>query len=163
MRKLKDHLLRRLDNNFDDDQAFSDQQRAGLLFQHDRMHPHQTLYVNYTTYDIRRGRDYLNVTSERCDIMLLSQEDTAGHQQEDTDTVWTRYWYARVTGIYHVNVLDTRQGHTFPAPIHMEFHVRWFGKDRVDGPRTVLTVSDLCLTFQTTPSAEHLDLSIQRT
>ncbi|KAI0703342.1 hypothetical protein C8T65DRAFT_258430 [Cerioporus squamosus] len=127
---LKDHVLRRLDNNFDDDHVFSNQERAALLFEHDRMYSHQTLHVNYTTYDIRRGRDFFNVSSERCDIMVLSREEQPEGRVEDTDTAWEKYWYARIIGIYHVNVVDNRPGRSTPAPVRMEFlHVRWFGKD----------------------------------
>ena len=85
--------------------------------------------INFTTYDVRRGSDTAHVGTERCDIMLLAHEDgPASHP----------YWYARILGLYHVNVrlLDVRNSDYQ----RMDFAlVRWLGRDDIEGQSNSLT------------------------
>ncbi|KAG2341710.1 hypothetical protein BDR05DRAFT_976856 [Suillus weaverae] len=53
----------------------------------------QTMQVYYTTYDLRRKYDTINPRTHS-DVMVLSGESAPRHP----------YWYARVLGIYHVEV-----------------------------------------------------------
>jgi hypothetical protein len=82
-----------------------------VFFQKDMMYQHSILHINYTTYDMRRSQDIFNPKTDHCDILLLSSEPEAAHQ----------YYYARIIGIYHVNLIykdpATHQYHTQ----HMEF------------------------------------------
>ncbi|KAI0362804.1 hypothetical protein OH77DRAFT_89642 [Trametes cingulata] len=139
MHRLKEHLLRRLDRTpgslEPSDIAITDDHQRAFHFEHDRMYRHQTMRVNYTTYDVRRGQDIIHVGTDHCNVMVHSNEDPAEslvndsgvhHEHEVADPT---FWYARVLGIYHVNVLDYRSN-TTPRPLRMEFlHVRWFGRD----------------------------------
>lgn len=77
--------------------------------------------VNYTTYDMRRKQDTVNPRT-RPDIMVLSHED-------DGDS-YHPYWYARVLGIFHVNIHHTTPHSTTPQIQKVYFlWVRWFGRD----------------------------------
>jgi hypothetical protein len=122
--KLKDHLIQRLrGDEFDGEMtAYPDEERDKVIILHNTMYSHKTLSVNYTTYDLRREQDTIN-PSTHADIMLLSQETDANRHP---------YWYARVIGIFHVNVryLDGRSHNqeTHPSRIEVLF-VRWFGRN----------------------------------
>lgn len=88
------------------------------------MYRHNIMRINYTTYDVRRAQDTINPRTDHRDIILLAPwnetiEGVSTHQ----------YLYARVLGIYHVNVIYGGQPGR-PAsyrPRRMEFlWVRWF-------------------------------------
>jgi len=68
-----------------------------MFFQNNMMYRHSILRVNYTTYDVRRAQDTINPRTNHCDIMLLSAtgDNLTAHP----------YRYARVLGIYHVNLI----------------------------------------------------------
>jgi hypothetical protein len=120
VRKLKVHLLPRIldklskERSSGDNEVLVDEGRApatsasldhnSIFFKSDRMYQHQLLRINYTTYDVRRDQDVINPRTSRCDIMLLANNDNA-----DSDTGHP-FWYARVLGIYHVNVVYTGSG-----------------------------------------------------
>lgn len=57
------------------------------------------MQVYYTTYDLRREYDTINPRAHS-DVMVLSGESAPRHP----------YWYARVLGIYHVDVWLTGNG-----------------------------------------------------
>lgn len=74
--------------------------------------------VNYTTYDIRRDQDSMNPRTS-CDVMVLSPE--TGNEAHP-------YWYARVLGVFHAEILHTGPAAANRSVQHMEFlWVRWFG------------------------------------
>jgi len=75
--------------------------------------------VNYTTYDMRRAQDYINPRTQR-DIMLLSQDSSLDAHP---------FWYARVLGIFHVEVgRITNDGQGDIKSKRKEvLWVRWFG------------------------------------
>ena len=84
------------------------------------MYQHHILWINYTTYDVRRAQDVVNPKTDRRDVMLLAtdtSDESEAHQ----------YRYARVLGIYHVNVIYTGRGMLDYRARRMEFlWVRWF-------------------------------------
>jgi hypothetical protein len=83
--------------------------------------------VNYTTYDMRREQDTINPRT-RPDIMLLSHEDS----DELEGNPYHPYWYARVLGIFHVNVKHSGPSSRTPHVQKIELlYVRWFGRDFV--------------------------------
>ncbi|KAI8973085.1 hypothetical protein BD414DRAFT_425210 [Trametes punicea] len=137
--QLKTHLFRRVirertQNLEADNVSFSDEQLRSLLFEHDRMYRHQIMRVNYTTYDVRRGQDIIHVGTDHCHVMVCANEEPSnldgnsslGEVSDDQEPIL--YWYAKVLGIYHVNVIDITE-HAL-QPRRMEFlHVRWFGRD----------------------------------
>jgi hypothetical protein len=119
--RLKDHLLARQNNiPYDgDEHAFSDEQRDSITFVGNRMYKHDVIRVNYTTYDMRRAQDSINVRTHPY-LMTLAHED------EEEGTTWHPYWYAKVLGIFHVVV--RRSG--YMETERMEFlWVHWFGRD----------------------------------
>ena len=120
--RLRDHLLARLLNRIwdGDEHNFTDAERRQVLFDNDRLYRHNTVRINYTTYDLRRAQDSIN-THSHADIMLLSHEDDGGATPPHP------YWYARVIGIYHVFVTHPTLS---PEPRRLDFlWVRWFGRD----------------------------------
>jgi hypothetical protein len=90
-----------------------------VLFKSGRMYKHQLLRINYTTYDVRRSQDLINPDSRRRDIMLLSN-----HNDNDESHPFR---YARVLGVYHVNVVYTGPGMLDYQARRLDFlWVRWF-------------------------------------
>ena len=89
-----------------------------VLFKSGRMYQHQLLRINYTTYDVRRSQDIINPNTRRRDIMLLSNdEDDESHP----------FRYARVLGVYHINVVYTGPGMLDYLARRLDFlWVRWF-------------------------------------
>jgi hypothetical protein len=117
---LKDHLLARYNNvPYDgDEHAFSDADRQTMVFLGDRMYSHNVLRINFTTYDMRRAQDSINIRTHPF-IMVLAHEN-------DVDADPHPYWYAKVLGIYHVYVRVS--DHTEPQRIEFLW-VHWFGRD----------------------------------
>ena len=116
VRKLKDHLLARILNKQHDAEPpmFTTKDRAELYIAEDRLEQRYGMSIYYTTYDLRRGRDRVNMRN-RSHIMTLSQD--AAHP----------YAYARVLGIYGLDVLH---GPTMSDEIRMDvLWVRWFEID----------------------------------
>lgn len=89
-----------------------------LFFQHDRMFRHNILRVNYTTYDVHRKQDTVNPMTPHRDIMIMADEE---------DYKCHPYMYARVLGVYHVNVTYIGPEMVDQRPRRLEFlWVRWF-------------------------------------
>ncbi|CDO78069.1 hypothetical protein BN946_scf184708.g3 [Trametes cinnabarina] len=128
--KLQTHLLACLrDNLTATNNTFTESDRRDLIIENDRIYSHQFLRINYTTYDVRRGQDLVNPSTERCDIMMLANEGLHTSDTSDNNTTGRLFWYARVLGIYHANIVDLRNG-PLAIPRRMEFlFVRWFGRD----------------------------------
>ena len=102
-----------------EEHAFSDEQRDTITFVGNYIYKHEVLRINYTTYDLRRMQDSINVRTQPY-IMTL------GHEDEEDGIKSHPYWYAKVLGIFHVNVRCS--GHI--ESDRMEFlWVHWFGRD----------------------------------
>lgn len=100
---------------------FTQAQRNGLTFINNRIYQHKVLRVNYTTYDLRRAQDSVNPRTH-ADIMVLSHEDD--------DNAYP-YWYARVVGVFHVEVQYRGSEMQDQAPKRVDFlWVRWFARNR---------------------------------
>lgn len=123
MPRLKEHLLSRiLGHNFSGDEyEYNEEERNSIILVHNRIYRHQTLRINYTTYDMRRAQDSINPNSTS-DVFVLAHEDDSADPHP--------FWYARVLGIFHAFV---RHSGTQSAPsqaCQMDFlWVRWFGRD----------------------------------
>ena len=98
MSTLKDHILVRLRHGgrvSEGDQAvFSAEDRNRVSFTYNRIYQHKVMRLNYTTYDLRRSQDSINIRTHS-DVMVIAGED-----DEDSHP----YWYARVIGIFHADV-----------------------------------------------------------
>ena len=123
---LKDHLLERLlsrHGQLDDDTPdFTDRDRFAVFIVNDQLYEHQTLQVNYTTYDARRDQDTINPRTH-ADVMFLSRDNPSAVNAHP-------YLYAQVLKIFHLRIL-----HTGPSSRDtgvQEFDVlwvRWFQRD----------------------------------
>ncbi|KAH9478851.1 hypothetical protein JR316_0009313 [Psilocybe cubensis] len=122
MLRLKTHLYACLSgvNEFSD--SIGTHERLQITILGDRIYEHQVLRINYTSYDMRRIQDTLKPNSSRCDIMVLASNKGADQQVHP-------YWYARIIGIYHANVVISTPDDYYRASKHkVDFlHVRWLG------------------------------------
>lgn len=92
-----------------------------VLFKDDRMYRHHLARFNYTTYDVRRAQDVVNPGTSHRDIMLLASPSDIGGDSEHP------FLYARVLGIYHVNVVYIGEGMLDYRARKVDFlWVRWF-------------------------------------
>ena len=117
--KLKNHILQRLMLSGEPGDKFTQAQCNALAIINNRIYCHKVLHINYTTYDLQRAQDLLNPHTHS-DIMVLSHEDTENPHP---------YWYARIIGIFHVDV--RYHGPEIPdhAPKCIDLlWVRWFAR-----------------------------------
>ncbi|EGN92234.1 hypothetical protein SERLA73DRAFT_66092, partial [Serpula lacrymans var. lacrymans S7.3] len=85
----------------------------------------KVLHINYTIYDMCQEHDSVNPRT-RCDVMVFSREKKRGGHS---------YWYTRVLGVFHTQVLHVSLGSKDNRPQRMEFlWVCWLGLD-LEHPR----------------------------
>ncbi|OCH83554.1 hypothetical protein OBBRIDRAFT_742975, partial [Obba rivulosa] len=122
--KLTDHILARLsgqDYN-DDEREYSSAERQTVRFMRNKLYQHKKLQINFTTYDMRRRQESINPRT-RSDIMLLA------HENDDELVKWP-FWYARVVGIFHVNVMHEQRPRQWSPEQQINFLlVRWYGRN----------------------------------
>jgi hypothetical protein len=122
--KLKNHLHGRLlghDFDGDDELELSDEDRNSVRILNNRIYAAKVLRVNYTTYDIRRDQDSMNPRTH-CDVMVISPEKADGAHP---------FWYARVLGVFHTDVLHVGSQARNRSVQRMEvLWVRWFGVEQ---------------------------------
>ncbi|KAG9074741.1 hypothetical protein FRC06_010494, partial [Ceratobasidium sp. 370] len=92
---LKEHLLLRFGVSPAENLSFTELQKQQLVIPSGTLIQHATIHVAYTTYDVRRSEDVINPRTKHHFIMVPSRDDDSDHP----------FWYAKVMGIYHVNVL----------------------------------------------------------
>ena len=135
--KLNDHLLPRVRDILRQEAPLSgdesnypqaglsalqglDTEKYPIFIKGNRMYRHNLARFNYTTYDIRRDEDVINPSTSHRDIMVLSNNTDNGGSNHP-------FLYARVLGIYHVNVVYTGEGSLDYVARRVEFlWVRWF-------------------------------------
>ncbi|KAF9777709.1 hypothetical protein BJ322DRAFT_1015498, partial [Thelephora terrestris] len=116
--KLKDHLLARiLNRQYDPDPpTFTGKDRGDLYIAEDRLEQRYGMNLYHTTYNLRRGKDRVNMQN-RSHVITLSRANNSNHP----------YSYARVLGIFKVDVLH---GPTMSDEVRMDvLWVRWFKLD----------------------------------
>ncbi|KAK7437003.1 hypothetical protein VKT23_006712 [Stygiomarasmius scandens] len=125
-RKLRTHLLGRLQRReFDGDthDDFNDDELEQVAIVQNQFFSVKTFRINYTTYDVRRDQDVINPRTDHCTVMVRSPETALNAHP---------FWYARVLGVFHADVVyfDTREGKPKSSQQRMEFlWVRWFGDE----------------------------------
>ncbi|KIL62147.1 hypothetical protein M378DRAFT_13086 [Amanita muscaria Koide BX008] len=118
--RLKTHILVRLRNlqYNGDEYQFTDDELNDIIILDDTLYRHKVLRINYTTYDLRRDQDSVNPRNH-ADIKVLADEEGS--------TSMHPYWYARVLGVFHVNIYlksDASRKHQ-----RVDFlWVHWFGR-----------------------------------
>lgn len=101
-----------------------------ISIENDKIYSHQTLRINFTTYDVRRDQDVVNPSGDKRFVMVKSQADDAEHQSTE-DAPFTLFWFAEVLGIYHANVFVRSTG----EKQRFDFlWVRWLGNEPDDNP-----------------------------
>jgi hypothetical protein len=133
--QILDYLFARLTNAVYswDTPLFTDTDYNRIIVIKDKIYPHATLKINYTTYDLHRQQDslksYLHILpkekgvksghSPRSFIMLASEET-------GKDRGYHPFWYAQVLGIFHVNARLVGEPRDATKRIHFLW-VKWFG------------------------------------
>ena len=113
-------LGRLLERNYEGDSygEFTEEERNTVQIAGERIYQCKTMRINYTTYDVRRDTDTINIGSYP-DIMIKSPETGSDAQP---------YWYARVIGVFHALVSSSHAGIPERSLCRMDFlWVRWFG------------------------------------
>ncbi len=115
--RLRDHLLARcLGREFDgDEHQFSTEERNTIRVEYDELREHNTMQINYTTYDGRRDQDSFNPRT-RFDVMVLSREEGADAHP---------YWYARIIKIFEVTIRHVPAGTEGWAAERRHMDVLW--------------------------------------
>lgn len=108
-----------------------------IFFKHDRIYCHNIMRINYTTYDVYRGQDTINPNTSHRDIMVLAND-------RDDPTSTCRFLFARVVGIYHMNVIYTGPGMMDYHPRRMEVLWVWWYQQIMDGSWTSHTLDRIC-------------------
>jgi len=139
MTKLNTHLLPRVQErleelrNLQGETSASKSPNVGLyehtkqlalnsiIIKDNRMYLHKLARFYNTTYDVRRSEDVINPGTSHRDVMLLS--DPLARNDFPTHP----FLYARVLGIYHVNVVYSGPGMLNYEAMRFDFlWVRWF-------------------------------------
>lgn len=107
--------------------SYSDADRMEIKIMNDRIYRHQTIRTLYTTYDKRRDYDTLN-PSRHANIMVLAPDEEASFASKQHP-----YWYARIFGIFHADVLYTGAGAKSGRAQRVDFlWVRWYDSEMSD-------------------------------
>jgi hypothetical protein len=117
--KLATHCAMRLVASLPPDQVPDLESVAQeIVIKHNRVYSHKRLRLNYTTYDVQRAQDTITVGTDKCDIMLLSND-------ADAETEQTAFRYARVLRVLTVYVV-----HPTLAPTPLRIELLWVRRFR---------------------------------
>jgi hypothetical protein len=136
--KLKAHLLSRVKQSLGLDtesrahvsgdtplHVHESDEGRGVLIKNDCMYKHRLFRINYTTYDVRRDQDVINPGTPHYNIMMLA--DPVSDEGALAVATCHNFLYARVLGIYHVNIIYVGPGMVDYHPRRFDFlWVRWY-------------------------------------
>jgi hypothetical protein len=123
-----------------------------ILLHSDRIYRHDTYHVNYTSYDLRTEQDIINPSTSRCNVMCL--RSTAGTALGDEG----HYVYARVLGIYHVNVVYNGPGSSDMKTRRFDvLWVRWYDSSKAPQNKFSLQTVSLPTVSTALESIDFLD------
>ena len=130
MPRLKNHLLSRTQEANENHRGqFSTQDHLNMRIVKSQLYQHTRFQVNYTTYDVRRERDVINLRTHT-DIMLMA--DVACTDRDHEAAPSHLYQYARVLGIFHMYVQHraTTESSAWSDKERVDvLWVRWFQVD----------------------------------
>ncbi|KAF7322138.1 hypothetical protein MKEN_00737900 [Mycena kentingensis (nom. inval.)] len=89
----RSHIRWCLEGKPDPKPEYTAEQLLEVDFRNNRMYPHATCKVNFTTYDMQRDQDIISPRT-RPNVMLRSEDLDDSHP----------YWYARVLSVLHADV-----------------------------------------------------------
>jgi hypothetical protein len=116
--QLRIHLLSRILGSHERKYPnLLEQEISRLQFHRDHMYHHNTLRINYTSYDVLRQQDVLNPATPRCFILLPADPDESPREHP--------FLYAKVLGVYHASIIYCG---SLPRRIDF-FHVPWLYYD----------------------------------
>ncbi|KAG8942397.1 hypothetical protein FRC04_003762 [Tulasnella sp. 424] len=117
---LKDHILGRIANRpFDGSEgSFSDEDRDHVIILNNLLYQVSKIRINFTTYNVQRDQDIINPSIPSRSFIMVKAPDT-----EDSC-----FWYARVLGIYHLQVIHAPSGIHKPRSLEVLW-IRWLGDD----------------------------------
>ncbi|KAJ8078120.1 hypothetical protein PM082_000326 [Marasmius tenuissimus] len=116
--KFRRHLLARILET--SPESVNDNELHRVNFVGDRFYRHRKMQLHYTTYDMRRKRETISFR-RRPHIMMLNKDPNSSHP----------YLYARIIGIYHVNVMYLHKDASKRFIKRMDaLYVRWFELDK---------------------------------
>ncbi|KAG7089149.1 hypothetical protein E1B28_010855 [Marasmius oreades] len=97
-----------------------DEQRNSIEIIGNKIYEAKTMRINYTTYNVQRGSDLIKSQTDNSFIMVHSPNTEETHP----------FWYARVIGIFHAQILRRDREHASQKPQHMEFlWLQWLGME----------------------------------
>ncbi len=101
--KLQDHLLQRLRTPgfATNSEEFPWHEREEIQFHTDRIFRHKVLRVNYTSYDIRRCQDSMNLRTQANIIVPAPDLDP----NTGISPLGHPFAYAHILGVYHANII----------------------------------------------------------
>ncbi len=100
-----------------------------VLIKDNRIFSHKLARFYHTTYDVRRSEDIINPRTPHCNVLLLSDLKSHTVSHPEIGSVHP-FLYARVIGVYHINVVYIGVGMKDYNPMRFDFlHVRWFQLD----------------------------------
>ncbi|KAG9047246.1 hypothetical protein FS837_002719 [Tulasnella sp. UAMH 9824] len=117
---LKDHILGRLTNRtFDGGEgSFSDEDRDHVTILNNLLYEVSKIRINYTTYNVQSDQDIINPSVRSRSFIMVQAPETES----------SRFWYARVLGIYHLQVTHPPSGVNTPLSLQVLW-IRWLGED----------------------------------
>ena len=95
--------------------SFTADDTRNIYFHSDRIYRHGVFKIRYTTYDCRNDHDTLNASTSRRDCMWLQEDPVSEREQSESPRVESpvkrqRYFYGRLLGVFHTNMLYTGPG-----------------------------------------------------
>lgn len=98
-----------------------------VTFQRERLFSHGLMKLSFTSFDVRRGEDVIHpCRTQNSNIMVLNpdfSETISSLSLSDNHP----FCYAKVLGIYHVNIIYIGEGNRDYQPRHMDFlWVQWY-------------------------------------
>lgn len=114
-RDLQGHILSRLTGRDYDGEEFDFtlQECSSLRIEQNRIYKHKVLRKHYTTYDMKRSTDSINPrVPDHANVLIYGPEGEP--------------WYARVIGVFHVNIRLASEEEFHRMDI---LRVRWYGED----------------------------------
>lgn len=108
---------------------FTVSEQVALQFAGERLYHHKYLRINYTSYDLQRHQDSINLRTSPDILILADNSDDSSDSFDRPLSAKHPYLYARVLGIFHADIQWHRRvgSHDQIQIRQMDFlWIRWF-------------------------------------